>query len=387
MWNFLTAGESHGKALTAIIEGVPAGLEINEEYINTALAKRQSGYGRSERMKIEKDAIKILSGLRNGLTLGSPIGLLIENKAFKEDIPKVTCPRPGHVDLSGLIKYNQDDIIAISERASARETAIRVAVGAVAAKFLDEFKIKIFSHVIAIGDIKIDKNISTKTLSTDGFSPMIQQIENSPLRCSDNKICKKMILAIDKAKQKGDSLGGIFEVIALNVPVGLGSYMHWNKRLDALLAYALMSIPAVKGVEVGSAFENTTLPGSKVHDEIYINDKSIYRNTNNAGGIEGGISNGEPIIIRGAMKPIPTLQNPLQSIDYESLKPIKAYKTRADICAVPAAGVVAEAMTAYILAGLMCEKFGGDNLKEINDSFTMWQNNLKLKISNRKVGE
>ena len=367
MWNFLTAGESHGKALTAIIEGLPAGLELDEQYINTALARRQAGYGRSERMKIEKDKVKILSGLKNGLTIGSPVCLLIENKAFKEDIPKVTCPRPGHADLSGIIKYNQDDIIPVSERASARETAIRVAVGAVAAKFLEEFKIKIFSHVISIGAIKRDAYPTSPTRGKDDkveyYLNLAQKAEQSSLRCVDPETTKKMEAAIDNAKEKGDSLGGIFEVIALNMPVGLGTCMHWGKRLDALLAYAIMSIPGIKGVEIGTAYENSALPGSQVHDEIFFNEesiyafpaKSIYRITNNAGGIEGGISNGEPVIIRGAMKPS------------------KAYKTRADVCAVPAAGVVAEAMTAYILASLICEKFGSDNLKEIKDNFIRWQ--------------
>lgn len=369
MLRFLTAGESHGKCLTAIIEGLPSGIELTEKEINKELFRRQQGYGRGGRMRIEKDQVEITAGLRHGKTLGSPLCLVIHNRDFENwkqvmstspddasDARSVTRPRPGHADLSGGIKYRHEDLRNILERASARETAIKVAVGAVAKSFLAHFGISLYSYVASIGSEAMD----AETVIT---SEAIERIEASPVRCPDEAAEARMIKAIDAAKAAGDSLGGTFRIVICSVPVGLGTHVHWDRRLDANLARALMSIQAIKGVEVGMGFQTAREPGSKVHDEIAYKD-GFYHKTNNAGGIEGGISNGEEIIVTCAMKPIPTLYTPLQSVDFLTKEPFAAGIERSDICAVPAAAVVGEAMAAFVIADAMMEKFGGDSIKE-----------------------
>lgn len=372
MLRFLTAGESHGQLLMGIIEGVPAGLYLTGDDINPELARRQIGYGRGGRMKIEKDTVEITCGVRWGKTLGTPVGLLIKNRDWvnwsekmspdpssSDCIPPETKPRPGHADLQGIIKYSHNDTRNVLERASARETAMRVALGAVAKKFLGVFDINIYSHVVELGGIKIkEKGISPEAI--------MEEAEKSELRCIDKKAEKEMRAHIDDAKKKGDTLGGVFEVIITNVPTGLGSYSQWDKRMNARLAFALMSIQAIKGVEVGMGFEAAKRFGSEVHDAIYYDQEKsgFYRKTNRAGGIEGGITNGEDIILRAAMKPIATLYSPLESVDVKTKEPFKASIERSDICAVPAASVVGEAMAAIEMANAILEKFGGDSVEE-----------------------
>ena len=367
MFRFLTAGESHGRGLIAIIEGVPAGLAIDENYIARDLARRQKGYGRSARMAIERDRAEIISGVRHGLTMGSPISLLTWNKDWvnwqeimsvspsNHETEPVTRLRPGHADLAGTMKYCLDDVRPILERASARETASRVAVGAVARKLLDEFGIEIHSYTVCIG------GHWAKQVEKVGWS----KVERSPVHCADSKAEKAMLSAIDKAKKAGDSIGGVFEVMASGVPIGLGSHVHWDRRLDGRIAQAMMSINAVKGVEVGAGFNVADLPGSQVHDIIELDAKHGWRHVSNrAGGIEGGMSDGEPIIVRAAVKPIPTMGKPLSSVDLRTGKKIEAHIERSDICIVPAAGVIGEAMLAIILAEAVLEKFGGDHIDE-----------------------
>ncbi len=366
---FITAGESHGRGLIAVVEGMVAGLALTEDYIARDLERRQAGYGRGGRMAIENDSAEIIAGVRYGFTIGSPISLLIWNRDWENwqetmsigtvdrEAEPITVPRPGHTDLAGAIKYGIKDIRLILERASARETTARVAVGAVARKFLKEFGIIVHSHTISIGNHRIGENTSVNW----------QQVENSPVRCIDPKVARTMMAAIDKAKADGDTVGGVFEVVATGVPVGLGSHVQWSKRLDGRIAQAIMSINAVKGVEIGSGFALAHLEGSQAHDEIKPSKGSpLYwsRPTNRAGGIEGGISNGEPITVRAAMKPIATLGKPLPSIDLKTRKAAKAHYERSDICAVPAAGVIGEAMLAIVLTNAMLEKFGGDHLEE-----------------------
>ncbi|HIE26573.1 TPA: chorismate synthase [Candidatus Poribacteria bacterium] len=381
MLSFLTAGESHGKCLTAILVGVPANLPLLASDIDNELKRRQSGYGRGGRMKIESDRVEITAGVRDGVTLGSPVSLTIQNRDWENwqkvmspdpgavtDKETVTRPRPGHADLAGGIKYNHKDLRNVLERASARETAARVALGAVAKRLLREFGIDIISFVVEIGGVRVNP----KYLDIDSITEEKRRtLDNSPLRCPDSEAEQKMMRAIDDAGKNGDTLGGIVEIIAAGVPVGLGTYAQWDRRLDTRLAGAIMGIPAIKGVEIGLGFEVAKRLGSQVHDEIrYDNtEKQFYRTTNNAGGIEGGISNGEPIIVRAAMKPIPSLRRPLQSVDFISKKPFEATKERADVCAVPAAGVVAEAVVAIELANAMIEKFGGDSLNEMRKNY------------------
>jgi len=367
MFRYLTAGESHGRALTAIVEGVPAGLTLDEEYIAGDLKRRQGGYGRSARMEIEQDRAEILSGVRHGLTIGSPISLLIWNRDWenwqeimavspvKKEIEKVTRLRPGHADLAGAIKYGLDDIRPVLERASARETAARVAVGAVARKLLQEFGIEIKSHTIAIGGISIKGEKSENNWV---------MVEKSPVRCAEAEAEKAMIAAIDKAKEAGDTVGGVFQVVATGVPIGLGSHVQWDRRLDGRIAQALMSINAVKGVEVGAGFSLANLPGSQSHDTIERVGQKWHHATNRAGGIEGGISNGEPIMVKAVVKPIPTLGKPLPSVDLKTGEAVEAHFERSDVCVVPAAGVIGEAMLAIVLADAMLEKFGGDHIME-----------------------
>ena len=385
IFKFTTAGESHGRALVGIVEGLPAGVEINVEKINHELWRRQQGYGRGGRMKIESDTIQILSGVRHGKTLASPVAFVIENRDFvhwqeimsverNETAPKrarlVTRPRPGHADLAGGQKFGARDLRDILERASARETATRVACGAFARQLLENFGVEIKSHVVKLGEIP-DKPLE-KT-----FAEIAAIGEDSPLRCADPIIEKQMIDLIDKAKAEGDTLGGIFEVVARNVVVGLGSHTSWNEKLDGKIAQAFMSIQAVKAVEIGAGVENASLFGSKAHDEIVFEDEKLKRASNRAGGIEGGITNGEELRVRGYLKPISTLKKPLRSVDIETKKEELAAFERSDVTAVPAAGVIGEAMLAIVLANSMREKFGGDSLAEMSKNFENYQKFLQ----------
>ena len=376
MWRILTAGESHGHSLVAIIEGLPSGLKIDLDFINQELSRRQEGFGRGKRMSLERDRVEIISGLRHGLTLGSPLTLVIQNRDFslekRASLPLLS-PRPGHADLAGVLKYDFNDCRDVWERASARCTAIMVAGGAVAKIFLYQFGQIILSHVLSIGKVSVQP---PRGLS---YEEIFLRVEKSPLRVYQKKAEEAMIREIERAEREGDTLGGIFEVVCMGVPVGLGSYSQLDQRLDGRLAQAVMSIPSVKGVEIGLGFAASPLPGSRVHDEIFYSDGKFFRRTNRAGGLEGGLTNGEPIVIRGAMKPIPTLRNPLSSVDIKTKKKRRAEYTRADICAVPAGGVIAEAMVALELGRAMREKFGGDSLREIKRNFKGYIDQLKAK--------
>jgi chorismate synthase len=385
---FLTGGESHGKGLVAIVEGMVADLPLEESYINKELKRRQQGYGRGPRMKIEDDMAEIIAGVRHGFTTGSPVALFINNRDWQnwqeqlsisplgKEVEPVTCPRPGHADLAGMIKYSLRDIRPIIERASARETAARVAVGAIARKLLEEFGVVIHSHTTAIGQHNWEQE---KTSHIDW-----QEVEASPVRCADAELEKAMTAAIDEAKANGDTLGGVFELITTGVPIGLGSHVSWDRRLDGRIAQAIMSINAVKGVEIGAGFTLAGLRGSQAHDIIEPNpnrkaQELAWRHaTNRAGGIEGGISNGENIIVRAAVKPIATLADPLSSIDFRSGEKAEAHYERSDICIVPAAGVIGEAMLAIVLADVCLDKFGGDNLKETLANYRNYLSNISF---------
>lgn len=384
IFRFLTSGESHGSCLNAIIEGVPAGFSIESNYINSELKRRQVGYGRGGRMSIETDTVKIQSGVRFSKSTGAPIALQINNKDWEnwqiamsiEEIEKneanelivqekkITKIRPGHADFAGSIKYNQQDIRNILERSSARETATRVAVGAVAKSILKEFNITGFSYVTQIGSV-IAKNIDLKDLN-------IEEVESSDLRCADKNAYERMKKEIDQAKEQGDTLGGSFEVIFKNPPIGLGSYVHWDRKLDGLLAQAIMSIPAVKSVEIGLGKEVASKLGSLTHDEVFYEEKSYYRKTNNAGGIEGGMTNGENIVIKVAMKAIPTMKKPLKSVCMETHQPYEAHFERSDTCAVPACAVVAESMAAIVLTNAFLQKFGQDDIEQIKMNYNSY---------------
>ncbi|MBK3333345.1 chorismate synthase [Persephonella atlantica] len=372
---FLNAGESHGPALTAIIEGIPSNLEISSDYINRQLERRQQGYGRGGRMKIEKDRVDILSGVRFGRTLGSPITLMIKNRDWEnwtdvmavEGEPtgkrEITSPRPGHADLVGGIKYGFEDLRNVLERASARETTTRVAVGAVCRKMLEDLGIKIGSYVVSIGELSIEELIVGVPLE-ERFEKAEKSVVRIPVPEEDDKF-KKLI---DMAKQEGESLGGVFEVFAIGVPPGLGSYVQWDRRIDGKIAQAFMSIQAIKGVEMGEGFRLAQKFGSQAHDEIFWEKgRGFYHRTNRAGGVEGGMTNGEPVIVRAAMKPIPTLmrKKSLQSVNIKTKQPFDAAKERSDVTAVPAAAVVGEAMLSIVLADALLEKFGSDNWEEI----------------------
>ncbi|HHK5533529.1 TPA: chorismate synthase [Bacillus mobilis] len=377
---YITAGESHGPQLTTIIEGVPAGLPLVADDINEELARRQKGYGRGRRMQIETDQVQIVSGVRHGETLGSPIALVVENRDFahwtkimgaeplteqeeKEMKRKVTKPRPGHADLNGAIKYGHRDMRNVLERSSARETTVRVAAGAVAKKVLAELGITVAGHVIEIGGVQ------AKEIMYRSIEELKSITEASPVRCLDEDAGNKMMKAIDDAKANGDSIGGIVEVIVEGMPIGVGSYVHYDRKLDAKLAAAIMSINAFKGVEIGIGFEAAHRPGSEVHDEILWNEEHGYtRRTNNAGGLEGGMTTGMPIVVRGVMKPIPTLYKPLQSVDIDTKEPFTASIERSDSCAVPAASVVAEAVVAWELATALIEQFGLDRMDLIREN-------------------
>ncbi|MBE6084069.1 MAG: chorismate synthase [Selenomonas ruminantium] len=376
---FMTAGESHGPRLTAILEGLPAGLKLEKEDIDKELARRQQGYGRGGRMKIETDKVEVLSGMRFHETLGGPLTLQVINKDFanwngrmaafgEPEGEKVTAARPGHADLTGILKYDRQDVRDILERSSARETTMRVAVGAVCKAFLQELGIKVVSHVVNIGGVAVD-------MSKIDMSKIGEDV-GSELNCYDSEAEVKMKARIDEAKAAGDTLGGIFEVIVQGAPVGLGSHIQWDRRLDARLSAAMMSIQAIKGVEIGAGFACAVLPGSQIHDEIFLADGRVQRKTNRAGGLEGGMTNGEDIVLRAAMKPIPTLMTPLNSIDIESREAVLACKERSDTCAVSAASVVGEAMTAFVVAQAICEKFGGDALTDVKAAMAAYNKRI-----------
>lgn len=384
---YITAGESHGPQLTAIIEGLPAGLPLTAEDIDIELARRQTGYGRGGRMKIEKDRVQILSGVRHGKTIGAPVTLVVENRDWKnwttimsaadvpateKDVRKVTRPRPGHADLVGGMKYHHRDLRNVLERSSARETTMRVAVGAVAKKLLSELGVIVAGHVTILGGIKAE--------IPDGLS--IQEIkersEASEVRVVDQSVEEEIKALIDATKKKGDTIGGVVEVIIGGVPAGLGSYVQWDKKLDAKLAQAIVSINAFKGVEFGVGFEAGNLPGSLVMDEIQWNEPEGYtRKNDNLGGFEGGMTNGEPIVVKGVMKPIPTLYKPLQTVDIDTKEPYKASVERSDSTAVPAASVVAENVAATVLAEAFLEKFGSDSFDELKDAVAAYREYLK----------
>lgn len=392
---YLTAGESHGPQLTAILRGIPAGLAVDPAQLQRDMARRQAGYGRGGRMKIETDQAHVRSGIRKGITLGSPITLVVENRDYRSwerlmspdpgDTPLekvITHPRPGHADLAGLLKFNHRDARNVLERSSARETAARVAVGAVCKALLGEFGITVYGHVVNLGGIILD----TSGLSHDEIRTRAEASEFRVARPDDEARMKELV---DRAKADGDTVGGIIEVVALGVPLGLGSTMNWDEKLDARLAFGMMSCQAIKAVSLGMGFGVADVPGSQVHDPIAYNAShgpsdgvrgpsgGFYHLSNHAGGIEGGMSNGEPIVLRAAMKPIATLMKPLQSVDLQTKEPFAAARERSDVCAVPAAAVVGEAIVAFILAQAFLEKFGGDSIAEVRRNFESYVQYLK----------
>ncbi len=399
MIRFLTAGESHGKSLATIIEGFPSNIKLQKDYINFHLKRRQMGYGRSQRMKIESDSVEIVSGIRYGKTLGSPICMLVENNDWENwkelmssDIPfknfeydKISIPRPGHADLVGVLKYNFDDIRNSIERSSARETAVRVAAGSVARKFLEEFGITIGSYVESIGGLFAKKNFLQDLLlnkASRNFTAwqIALKADRSSVRVLEKAHEERIIKKIKSTKKIGDSLGGTFITVATGVPVGLGSFMHYDKRLDAAISHSIMSIQAVKGIEIGMGFESSERFGSEVHDEINLKQTLFSRVTNRAGGIEGGISTGLPIIIRASMKPISTLMRPLHSVDLKTMKKVEARRERSDFVAVPACAVISEAMLAWTLAEFFVQKFGGDCLEETKENYNSYSTKLQNRI-------
>ncbi|HUI05794.1 MAG TPA: chorismate synthase [Verrucomicrobiae bacterium] len=357
---YFTAGESHGQCLVGVLEGLPAGLKIDPDAVNRDLARRQKGYGRGGRMKIEADQAEILSGVRLGETIGSPVAVMVKNRDFKiNELPPVTKPRPGHADLAGVIKYGRQDARDILERSSARETTVRVAIGAICKQLLVQIGIDVVGHIVSLGVVPA---------KTDGltFQEIRQRSEASEVRCADPEAEKKMIEAVDDAKSRGDTLGGVFEIIAIGCPVGLGSHVQWDRKLDANLARALMSVQAIKGVEVGLGFEAARRFGSQVHDEILPGQEGVLsRASNNAGGFEGGMTNGQPVVVRAAMKPLSTLMKPMRSVDIQTGEEVKATVERSDVCATPAAAVIGEAVVAFELAKALLDKFGGDSVREL----------------------
>ena len=364
MLRYLTGGESHGRCMLTIIDGMPAGLYVDKSIIDLDLARRMLGYGRGKRMAIESDKVDILSGLRKERTIGSPISLLVKNIDDSIDrLSKVYEPRPGHADLSGILKYNLSDIRDVLERASARETVSRVAVGAICKILLAEFGITVVSHVVAIGAaVSKAKNLTFKRIVSSSIK--------SPVMCADAKASVSMCKEIDKAMSAGDTLGGIFEILIHGVPPGLGSYAQWDRRIDGSLAKAIMSIQAIKGVDFGTGFESASLKGSLAHDEIFYDKRrGFYRKSNNAGGIEGGMTTGEDIIIKAAMKPISTLRRPLSSVDIRTKRAVKAAVERSDVCAVPAAAVIGEAVSSIEIANSLIEKFAGDSIPEMKRNY------------------
>jgi len=384
---YLTAGESHGQALVGVIEGIPSGLPISAEYVNHQLWRRQQGYGRGGRMRIELDTVEILSGVRFGKTLGSPIAVMIRNKDWQNwiekmainghgrSVEKISVPRPGHVDFAGASKYAFDDIRNVIERGSARETAMRVACCTIARKVLEEVGIFIGSHVLSIGHLQVtdrtqvDRLIRKFAKASCSAYKTTEEADKSEVRILDPSLSKKAVALIKRAKKLGDTLGGVFEVIVTGAPIGLGSYVHYDRKLDGLIAQALMSIHAVKGVEIGSGFSNAAEFGSKVHDCFDVQAGKVIRTTNRAGGLEGGVTNGEMIVLHAAMKPISTLANPLKSVDLHRMKAVDARYERSDVCAVPACSVIGEAVVAPVLANAFLEKFGGDSIREIRSRY------------------
>lgn len=381
MLRYLTAGESHGPCLTAIIEGLPSGLAIDIEAINSDLARRQRGYGRGGRMRIEKDQVEVVSGMRFGKTLGSPLTLVIRNRdwdTWKEVMSvngspqglTVTAPRPGHADLAGIQKYGHPDIRNILERASARETAIRTAVGGVAKQLLAAVGIKLAAYVTQIGEVCVQPK------GPYSFE-LAKKAASSDLSCFDSSAEEAMVQVIQAAKDQGDTLGGAFEIMVNGVMPGLGSHVHWDRRLDTRLAAAMMSIPAIKAVEFGVGVQYAALPGSEAHDEIFFTpEQGYFRSSNRAGGVEGGISNGEAVIVKATMKAIPTLMTPLASVDIRTKQPVPANSERSDVCAVPAASVVGEAMAAIVLAEALIEKFGGDTLEDLTEAVNFFRERI-----------
>jgi chorismate synthase len=383
---YLTAGESHGPQLTAIVEGFPSNVPFSPERINFQLQRRQKGYGRGRRMQIEQDTAQIVAGVRHGRTTGAPIALVVENKDWThwqkvmsvepveegEDKRRVGRPRPGHADLNGALKYNQRDMRNILERSSARETAARVACGAAARELLACFGIRVAGHVIRIGEVE------AAPVAVSSIDEMIEKTEASPVRCLDEAAAARMMAHIDEAKADGDSIGGIVEVVVEGAPIGLGSHVQWDRKLDARIARAVMSIQAFKGVELGIGFEAGRLRGSQVHDAIgYTPERGYHRATNRAGGLEGGMTTGEPIVVRGVMKPIPTLYKPLMSVDIDTKEAFEASIERSDSCAVPAACVVMENVVAWEIADAFMEKFGGDSLEEIQANLASYSEHLE----------
>ncbi len=395
MIRYLTAGESHGPALTGVVEGIPAGLSILEEDIAEHLVRRQQGYGRGGRMAFEKDKAIISSGVRFGKTIGGPIALTMENRAFAKDkdnwpvvmnkekeaegIEKITLPRPGHADLVGSQKYNFDDIRPVIERSSARETAMRVACCSVARRFLKHFGIEIGGHVLQIGSIGYknweDVRAIADPLMQKGAENIFKTADESDVRCLDSDLSAQMREEIKQTRLAGSSLGGIYEIVITGVPAGLGSYVHWDRKLDGMLAQAILGTQAMKGIEIGLGFEAARNQGHNVHDEIIHDGKSFKRSTNRAGGIEGGMSNGMPIIIRGAMKPIPTMLNPLGTVDMKTLEKTNTRYERSDVCALPRAVVVAESVIAPVIANAFIEKLGGDSIEEMEQRYEAFKKN------------
>lgn len=391
-FNFTTAGESHGKGILVVIEGLPAGVPIEPSDIAGQLARRQLGHGRGSRMRIEQDAGELLSGVRLGESLGSPLSVWIPNRDFANwdlamaiepqpqasdaDLRRVTLPRPGHADLVGMLKYDRSDARDVLERSSARETAARVAAGAIARRLLAEFGVAVGSHVVRIGPVEADRARLPDDLN--------ETADRSPVRCLDAEAAAEMVAAIDLAGAAGDTLGGVFEVVATGLPVGLGSHVSWSRRLDSRLAGAVMGIQAMKGVEIGLGFGAAAVSGSEVHDEIERDPErrrsgGFRRRRNNAGGLEGGTTTGEPLVVRAAMKPLSTLMRPLDSVDMRTGEAAPAVRERSDVCAVPAAAVVGEAMVAAVLADAMLEKFGGDSLGEMRSAYESYLDRLSVR--------
>jgi chorismate synthase len=379
----ITAGESHGPGLTCVIEGLPAGLELDRAAIDRDMARRQLGHGRGGRMKIERDRAQVTGGVRHGRTLGGPIALQVENRDFanweermspwpvEEAVPEVHLPRPGHADLVGTLKYRLSDVRNVLERASARETAARVAGGALAKAFLAEFAVQVRSHVVQIGSVRAPAR--ERALEVEDF----EGVDDDPVRCLDPDASRAMVEHINAQRKANESLGGVFEVIAFGATPGLGSHTSWEQRLDGRLAGALCSIHAVKGVALGDAFEIAGRPGSQAHDEIFYSDeRGFFRETNRAGGLEGGMTTGEPLVARGAMKPLPTLTRPLRSVDIATHEPAEALRERTDSATIPAAGVVGEAMVAFVLAGAYREKFGGDHVDDVLEAVARYEERI-----------
>jgi chorismate synthase len=375
MLRYLDAGESHGKGIACVVEGIPRGIPLVAAYIESELSRRRAGYGRGARMGLEQDRVEVISGIRAGHTLGSPIAMLVINAEYEKwreimamdgdaRTEAVTAPRPGHADLAGALKYGTRDLRDILERASARETVGRVCAGAVAKRFLEELGVGVFSHVLEVGGVGVEPG----AVAPSGDE--LRRADFDAMRCLDEECSGRMREEVDRARDAGDSLGGIFQVVVLGLPAGLGSHVHWDRRLDARLAAAIMAIQAVKGCDIGDGFGLAKMRGSQAADEIFhAPGRGFYRLANHAGGIEGGTSNGEPLLIRAAMKPIPTLPRPLRSVDIVSKEAVEAAVERADVCAVPAAAVIAEACVAFVLADAVLEKTGGDSMEEISERY------------------